>query len=74
MNHRRITHAHGLFDGPEPPLDCRCPPAAPRPRTTPPRARPPRPYARPKEEPSMVKHYLKYAVSTLTAAMFLHMA
>ncbi|GAA2999940.1 hypothetical protein [Kitasatospora sp. NPDC006786] len=24
-------------------------------------------------EPIMVKHYLKYAFSTLTAAMFLHM-
>ncbi len=24
--------------------------------------------------PTMVKHYLKYALSTLTAAMFLHMS
>ncbi|MEU4116712.1 hypothetical protein AB0F71_19735 [Kitasatospora sp. NPDC028055] len=37
-------------------------------------ARPLRPRARTEEEPTMVKHYLKYAYSTLTAAMFLHMA
>ncbi|MER7673719.1 hypothetical protein ABTY61_35370 [Kitasatospora sp. NPDC096128] len=37
-------------------------------------ARPERPRARTEEEPIMVKHYLKYAFSTLTAAMFLHMA
>ncbi|RGD56505.1 hypothetical protein DR950_00700 [Kitasatospora xanthocidica] len=36
--------------------------------------RPARAAGRPYEgEPIMVKHYLKYAFSTLTAAMFLHM-
>ncbi|MEU3573341.1 hypothetical protein AB0E96_33695 [Kitasatospora sp. NPDC036755] len=36
--------------------------------------RPAGPGGRPYEgEPIMVKHYLKYAFSTLTAAMFLHM-
>ncbi|WP_158771477.1 hypothetical protein [Streptomyces sp. NRRL S-340] len=27
-----------------------------------------------REVPTMVKHYLKYALSTLSAAMFAHMA
>ncbi|MFG2910339.1 hypothetical protein ACGF13_35495 [Kitasatospora sp. NPDC048286] len=49
-------------------LYCRCPTAGtghghPLPR-------PAGPY---EGEPIMVKHYLKYAFSTLTAAMFLHM-
>ncbi|MFG2919232.1 hypothetical protein ACGF0D_40930 [Kitasatospora sp. NPDC048298] len=37
------------------------------------RARPGRPAGPYEGEPIMVKHYLKYAFSTLTAAMFLHM-
>lgn len=55
----------------EPSLYCRCPTTGtghghPLPRP----ARPAGPY---EGEPIMVKHYLKYAFSTLTAAMFLHM-